>query len=61
MDVPIGRHITAQLSDAGVTVRALSRDPAPGRLPAGVTAMAGDLTRADSLRDAAAGAGAHVP
>jgi uncharacterized protein YbjT (DUF2867 family) len=61
MDVPIGRHITAQLSDAGVTVRALSRDPAPGRLPAGVTAMADDLTRADSLRDAAAGAGAHVP
>jgi uncharacterized protein YbjT (DUF2867 family) len=54
----VGRHITAQLSDAGVTVRALSRDPAPGRLPAGVTAVAGDLTRPDSLRNAAAGADA---
>jgi len=35
----VGRHIVTQLRDAGVTVRALSRDPASPRLPAGVTAV----------------------
>ena len=54
----VGRHIVTQLRDAGVTVRALSRDPASPRLPAGVTAVAGDLTSPDSLRTAAAGAAA---
>jgi uncharacterized protein YbjT (DUF2867 family) len=52
----VGRHIVAQLQDAGVTVRALSRDPSSSCLPAGVTAVAGDLTSPDSLRNAAAGA-----
>jgi uncharacterized protein YbjT (DUF2867 family)/ketosteroid isomerase-like protein len=54
----VGRHIATQLSDAGVTVRALSRDPSSPRLPAGVTAVAGDLTSPDSLQTAAAGADA---
>jgi uncharacterized protein YbjT (DUF2867 family) len=50
----VGRHIVAQLQDAGVTVRALSRDPASSRFPD--NAVAGDLTSPDSLRSAAAGA-----
>jgi uncharacterized protein YbjT (DUF2867 family) len=50
----VGRHITTQLRDAGVTVRALSRDPSSPRLPAGVTVSRGDLTDPDSLRNAAA-------
>jgi uncharacterized protein YbjT (DUF2867 family) len=52
----VGRHVATQLRDAGVTVRALSRDPSSVRLPAGVTAVAGDLISPDSLRHAAAGA-----
>jgi uncharacterized protein YbjT (DUF2867 family) len=52
----VGRQIVTQLRDAGVNVRALSRNPASPRLAAGVTAVPGDLTRPDSLRDAAAGA-----
>jgi uncharacterized protein YbjT (DUF2867 family) len=52
----VGHHIATQLRDEGVSVRALSRDPSSPRLPAGVTAVAGDLSRPDSLRDAAAGA-----
>jgi uncharacterized protein YbjT (DUF2867 family) len=54
----VGRHIATQLADAGVAVRALSRDPFSSRWPAGVTAVAGDLTDPDSLPDAAAGADA---
>jgi uncharacterized protein YbjT (DUF2867 family) len=50
----VGRHITVQLRDAGVTVRALSRDPSSPRLPAGVTVSRGDLTDPDSLRNAVA-------
>ena len=52
----VGHHIATQLRDAGVGVRALSRDPSSPRLPAGVSAVAGDLSRPDSLRDAAAAA-----
>ena len=52
----VGRHVATQLRDAGVTVRALSRDPSSSRLPSGVTAVSGDLTSPDSLRNAAAGA-----
>jgi uncharacterized protein YbjT (DUF2867 family) len=54
----VGRHIATQLAEAGVAVRALSRDPSSPRLPAGVTAVAGDLTDPDSLLNAAAGADA---
>jgi uncharacterized protein YbjT (DUF2867 family) len=49
----VGRHIVPQLRDAGLTVRALSRDPSSSRFPAGVTAVVGDLTRPDTLRAAA--------
>lgn len=52
----VGRHLTPQLTGAGVGVRALSRHPSGSRLPAGVTAVAGDLSRPESLREAAAGA-----
>jgi len=54
----VGRHVATQLTEAGVTVRALSRDPSSPRRPAGATAVTGDLTDPDSLRTAAAGADA---
>jgi uncharacterized protein YbjT (DUF2867 family) len=58
----VGRHLVARLHDAGVNVRALTRDPrrvvAAGLLPDGVAAVAGDLTDPASLRAAAAGADA---
>ena len=54
----VGRHVATQLTEAGITVRALSRDPSSPRLPAGVTAVRGDLTDPDSVRNAAAGADA---
>ncbi len=31
----VGRHIATQLTDGGLTVRALCRDPSSPRLPAG--------------------------
>lgn len=56
----VGRHIVTGLSDLGVSVRGLTRHPA--RLPAGVTAVTGDLSDAEArpevLRQAAAGADA---
>jgi uncharacterized protein YbjT (DUF2867 family) len=52
----VGRHIVQQLAHAGMAVRALSRDPLTARLPAGVTAVAGDMTLPDSLTAAAVGA-----
>ncbi|GAA4172084.1 NAD(P)H-binding protein [Phytohabitans flavus] len=51
----IGRHVVAGLLDRGVSVRALTRTPALAGLPDGVEAVAGDLTRPDTLRDALAG------
>jgi uncharacterized protein YbjT (DUF2867 family) len=54
----VGHHVVAGLRDAGVTVRALSRDPSSSRLPAGVATLGGDLTDPGSLRQAAAGADA---
>jgi uncharacterized protein YbjT (DUF2867 family) len=54
----VGRHIATQLAGAGVTVHALSRDPSSVRIPAGVTAVPGDLTDTDAVRRAAAGADA---
>jgi len=54
----VGRHIATQLTDRGMTVRALCRDPSSARLPAGVTAVRGDLTEPGSVRSAAAGADA---
>jgi uncharacterized protein YbjT (DUF2867 family)/ketosteroid isomerase-like protein len=54
----VGRHIAAQLTGAGVNVRALTLDVSSARLPAGVSPVAGDLTSPDSLSEAAAGADA---
>lgn len=48
----VGRHLVAQLDDAGHAVRALTRDPARSDLPKGVETVAGDLTDAASLEAA---------
>ncbi len=45
----IGGEVVAGLLAAGAKVRALTRDPAAARLPAGVEVVAGDLTRPESL------------
>jgi uncharacterized protein YbjT (DUF2867 family) len=45
----IGREVVARLLAAGAEVRALTRDPAAARLPAGVEVVAGDLTLPESL------------
>ncbi|MFC9976710.1 NAD(P)H-binding protein [Spirillospora sp. NPDC127200] len=45
----VGRHLVAQLHDAGHHVRALSRTPAKADLPAGVEVVAGDLADAATL------------
>jgi uncharacterized protein YbjT (DUF2867 family) len=39
----VGRHVVAQLRQRGVAVRALTRDPRPGRVPEDVEALVGDL------------------
>ncbi|MFI7487369.1 NAD(P)H-binding protein [Micromonospora echinaurantiaca] len=51
----VGRHVVSQLR---VPVRALARDPAAARLPAGVEVVRGDLTDPDSLAAALTGVGA---
>jgi uncharacterized protein YbjT (DUF2867 family) len=48
----IGRHVVTGLRERGAAVRALSRNP---RLPDGVEAAQGDLTRPDSLHSALSG------
>jgi len=45
----VGRPLVEQLVTAGHRVRALTRDPARAELPAGVEAVAGDLTDAASV------------
>ncbi len=45
----IGGEVVARLLAAGAEVRALTRNPAAARLPAGVPVVAGDLTAPDSL------------
>ncbi|PSK82244.1 uncharacterized protein YbjT (DUF2867 family) [Murinocardiopsis flavida] len=45
----VGRHLVAQLHEAGHDVRALSRTPAKADLPAGVEVVAGELTDATTL------------
>ncbi|BCK55681.1 NAD(P)H-binding protein [Nocardia wallacei] len=45
----IGGELVAALAGAGEPVRALVRDPARATLPAGVEAVAGDLTAPDTL------------
>ena len=48
----VGRHLAAQLHGSGHTVRALTRNPASAELPAGIEAIAGDLTDINSLEAA---------
>ena len=48
----VGRHLVTQLHETGHTVRALTRNPANAELPAGVEAVAGDLTDIRSLETA---------
>lgn len=51
----VGRCVVRRLLDAGHPVRALTRDPAGARLPAGVEVVAGDFTDPSSLRPALRG------
>jgi uncharacterized protein YbjT (DUF2867 family) len=48
-----GRHIVDRLRRDGAIVNVLSRNP--DRVPEGVEAIAGDITRPDSVREASAG------
>ncbi|MFI9552845.1 SDR family oxidoreductase [Nonomuraea endophytica] len=50
----VGRLVTKGLVDAGVKVRALTRNPARAQLPDDVDVMAGDLTQPDTVRPALA-------
>ncbi len=54
----VGRAVVAQLLDAGVPVRALTRRPATAGLPAAVEVVAGDLTLPESLDAGLQGVGA---
>jgi uncharacterized protein YbjT (DUF2867 family) len=51
----VGRQVVEQLSKRGAEVRALVRDPAKAKFPAGVTVVQGDLLDVDSLRNAFSG------
>ena len=51
----IGSQVLSRLQGQGVEVRALTRSPAKAQLPAGVTAVRGDLSDIDSLRTALEG------
>ena len=54
----VGRAVVAQLLDAGVPVRALTRRPAAAGLPAAVEVVGGDLTVPESLDAGLQGVGA---
>jgi uncharacterized protein YbjT (DUF2867 family) len=51
----IGRAVIAELLDASVPVRALTRSPATAALPGGVEVVSGDLTEPDSFGPALQG------
>jgi uncharacterized protein YbjT (DUF2867 family) len=51
----VGRIVVGQLMEAGVRVRALTRDPGRARFPAGVEVVRGDLAEPDSLAAALEG------
>ncbi|NGN63473.1 NAD(P)H-binding protein [Streptomyces sp. A7024] len=51
----VGRQAVVQLLDAGVSVRALVRNPETAALPAGVEVVRGDLTDAASVEAAVRG------
>jgi uncharacterized protein YbjT (DUF2867 family) len=52
----VGSELVRALADEGQQLRALTRDGASDRLPAGVPQVAGDLNDPESLRPALAGA-----
>ncbi|MGW7545890.1 SDR family NAD(P)-dependent oxidoreductase [Streptomyces sp. NPDC054770] len=52
----IGRDVVRQLAERGAKVRALTRDPAKARVPAGVEVVRGDYADPASLDAALAGA-----
>ncbi|HEX9355919.1 MAG TPA: NmrA family NAD(P)-binding protein, partial [Streptosporangiaceae bacterium] len=51
----VGGNLVRLLADAGTQVRALTRDPDRAAIPAGVTAVTGDLNQPESLSAALAG------
>jgi uncharacterized protein YbjT (DUF2867 family) len=51
----IGTQVLSHLQNSGADVRALTRSPGSAQLPAGVTAVRGDLADVDSFRAALAG------
>ncbi|PPK65415.1 NAD(P)H-binding protein [Actinokineospora auranticolor] len=48
----VGKHVVDNLVKAGVTVRAVTRNPDNATFPDGVEVVAGDLEQPDSLTDA---------
>jgi uncharacterized protein YbjT (DUF2867 family) len=54
----VGRAVVDELLDAGVPVRALTREPATAALPTTVEVVSGDLTVPDSLDSVLQGVGA---
>ncbi|WP_433248293.1 NAD(P)H-binding protein [Streptosporangium sp. CA-135522] len=48
----VGRHVVPLLLESGAAVRALVRDPGNARLPEGVEAVRGDLTRPETVEAA---------
>lgn len=51
----IGKQVLAHIEGSGVEVRALTRSPEKARFPTGVTAVKGDLSDIDALRQAIKG------
>ncbi|MEF8786534.1 MAG: complex I NDUFA9 subunit family protein [Haloarculaceae archaeon] len=56
----LGQHLCTELDERGHDVTALSRDPDPAALPAGVETAMGDVTAYDSIVDAFEGQDAVV-
>jgi uncharacterized protein YbjT (DUF2867 family) len=54
----VGRMVVDQLLDAGVSVRALTRNPATAAFPAAVEVVGGDFALPDSLEEALRGVNA---
>src|SRR5947209_10212645 len=54
----VGRMVVDQLLEAGVSVRALTRQPATAALPAAVEVVRGDFTNPDSLEEGLRGVSA---
>ncbi len=46
----VGSHVVRELVARGASVKVLTRDPAKAKLPAGVTAVQGDLTQPETVR-----------